>query len=249
MTQPKISRREALRMGARGSLALAGAFAAVRWLEACSASNLAGVAATTGSTTAAAAGCVTLTPESEEGPYYVDEGLVRSDILDGETGVPLTLTIKVIDVATCNPVAGAAVDVWMANHVGVYSDESGENTVGKKYLRGIQLTDANGEVTFKTIYPGWYSGLSAHIHTKIRTGGTLANGQYSGGTTGHTGRLFFPDDLNTALKAVYTDNGNPFTNTSADRVFTQQANRQGTLTMAGSMTAGYVGTVTVGVKA
>src|SRR5258705_4715165 len=51
----------------------------------------------------------------------------------------------------------------------LYSDESVENTVGQTFLRGHQITDSNGAVTFKTIIPGWYSGRTVHIHVMIRT--------------------------------------------------------------------------------
>src|SRR5258707_328645 len=55
-----------------------------------------------------------LNPEQEEGPFYVDEGLIRSDVLDGQTGVPLLLAIKVMRAAKCEPVANAAVEIWSA---------------------------------------------------------------------------------------------------------------------------------------
>ena len=61
------------------------------------------------------------------------------------------------------------VDVWQANYQGIYSDEAAEGTVGKKFLRGYQVTDENGTVQFTTVYPGWYSGRTVHIHFRIRT--------------------------------------------------------------------------------
>src|ERR1700682_2212086 len=80
-----------------------------------------------------------LNPEQEEGPFYVDEGLLRSDVLDGQTGVPLLLSIKVMRAGNCEPVANAAVEIWSANSLGKYSDKSQAGTVGQKYLRGVQL--------------------------------------------------------------------------------------------------------------
>src|SRR4051812_5855964 len=119
----------------------------------------------TAGTTSSATGCV-VRPEMTEGPYFVDEKLNRSDIrtdpTDGTTkpGVPLALTFAVGQAGTnaCSPLAGATVDVWHCDAQGVYSDVTdsaiGFNTVGKKFLRGSQVTDARGTATFTTIYPG-----------------------------------------------------------------------------------------------
>ncbi len=119
------------------------------------------------------------TPQQTEGPYFVDERLhradIRSDPSDGtvKEGLPLTLEMHVFSVSKngCKPLAGAIVDIWHCDAQGVYSDvtDSSFNTVGKKFLRGYQITDTNGSVRFITIYPGWYPGRTVHIHFKIRT--------------------------------------------------------------------------------
>ena len=121
-------------------------------------------------------------PEQTEGPYFVDERLNRSDIRsdpsDGSVreGLPLTLSLVVSSVAAgkCAPLAGAMVDVWHCDAAGVYSDvnDPGANTIGRKFLRGYQVTDARGGVQFTTVYPGWYEGRAVHIHFKVR--GTAA---------------------------------------------------------------------------
>jgi len=127
-------------------------------------------------------------------PSCVDEKLNRSDIRsdpsDGtvKPGAQLTLTVNVSRVsgASCLPLAGATVDVWHCDALGVYSDatDPGFNTKGKKFLRGYQTTDANGKVQFTTIYPGWYQGRAVHIHFKIRT--TNPSSEF-------TSQLFFDD--------------------------------------------------------
>ena len=118
---------------------------------------------------------VVLTPEEEEGPYFVEEKLNRSDIItnaDGtlQKGLPLTLAITVSQSVngTITPLPNAYVDIWAANAYGVYSDESSESTVGDFFLRGYQVTDAHGNVHFLTIYPGWYGGRTPHIHCRVR---------------------------------------------------------------------------------
>jgi protocatechuate 3,4-dioxygenase beta subunit len=118
-------------------------------------------------------------PEQMEGPYFVDERLNRSDIRsdpsDGSVkeGVPLRVAIRVHEIRgdACTPLAGAMVDLWQCDALGVYSDvrDRAFDTRGKKFLRGHQITDADGGAQFLTIYPGWYPGRTVHIHFKIRT--------------------------------------------------------------------------------
>lgn len=127
-------------------------------------------------------------PELTEGPYFVDEMLNRSDIRadtsDGSIseGFPLELTFNVtqIGVNGCVPLPNAQVDIWHCDAYGVYSDV--ENAVGQTFLRGYQMTDANGVAKFITIYPGWYPGRAVHIHFKIR----YENQEF-------TSQLFFDD--------------------------------------------------------
>jgi protocatechuate 3,4-dioxygenase beta subunit len=163
-------------------------------------------------------------PEQTEGPYYVDEQLNRSDIRsdpsDGSVkeGVPLELTFRVSSVnAGCTPVVGAIVDVWHCDALGVYSDVSdpGFNTVGKKFLRGYQTTDANGVARFTTIYPGWYQGRTVHIHFKIRTNPT--------GTQGHefTSQLYFDDAITDQVHAQqpYASKGQRTLRNNGDTIY------------------------------
>jgi protocatechuate 3,4-dioxygenase beta subunit len=119
-------------------------------------------------------------PQQTEGPYFVDEKLLRSDIrADPSTGVlkagaPLALALQVSQVmpdGSCGPLAGAQVDLWQCDAMGVYSDvkDRSFDTVGQKFLRGHQVTNADGAARFLTIYPGWYTGRAVHLHFKHRT--------------------------------------------------------------------------------
>jgi protocatechuate 3,4-dioxygenase beta subunit len=121
--------------------------------------------------------CV-LTPEQEEGPFYINLAQVRQNIVENRPGVPLTLALGVVDSNTCEPIRDAAVDVWHCDALGVYSGEPSEGSEGETYLRGIQLTGGNGLAEFATIYPGQYPGRTTHIHVKVHIGG-----RGSGGTT------------------------------------------------------------------
>ncbi len=115
-------------------------------------------------------GCV-LTPDQTAGPFYFNVEQVRENITEGKEGTPLELVISVVDSADCKPVKDAIVDIWQADAKGVYSGykNQGVDTTGQTYLRGIQVTDAEGRVKFKTIYPGIYPGRVPHIHFKVLT--------------------------------------------------------------------------------
>ena len=138
-------------------------------------------------------------PALTEGPYFVDEKLDRSDIrfdpADGSTrpGAPLRLALRVsrLTRGACAPLPGATVDLWHCDALGVYSDvqDPAGATLGKKFLRGYQTTDAAGLVRFTTIYPGPYRGRAVHIHFKVRSaapGGRMHD---------FTSQLFFDDAL------------------------------------------------------
>jgi protocatechuate 3,4-dioxygenase beta subunit len=166
-----------------------------------------------------------VSPEQTEGPYFVDEKLNRSDIRSDPSdssvkdGVPLELTLRVsrISSAGCAPLAGAIVDIWHCDALGVYSDvtDPSFNTVGKKYLRGYQVTDANGGVNFTTIYPGWYEGRTVHIHFKVRTEAT------SGQSYEFTSQLYFDDSTTDQVhaQAPYASKGQRTLKNAGDGIF------------------------------
>jgi hypothetical protein len=110
-----------------------------------------------------------LTPRQTEGPFYFDPRLVRRDIREGRPGVPLRLRLQVVGAGDCAPHPRARVDIWHCDSAGAYSGYAGERTQGETWLRGTQLTDADGVVAFETLYPGWYEGRAVHVHVKART--------------------------------------------------------------------------------
>jgi protocatechuate 3,4-dioxygenase beta subunit len=144
-------------------------------------------------------------PALTEGPYFVDAKLDRSDIrsdpADGTVrpGAPLQLTWRVsrLTAGSCAPLAGAMVDLWHCDAAGVYSDVSdpGGSTVGRKFLRGYQVTDGEGLARFTTIYPGCYPGRAVHIHFKVRT--TAPGGR----AHDFTSQVFFDDALSEQVYA------------------------------------------------
>jgi protocatechuate 3,4-dioxygenase beta subunit len=179
--------------------------------------------------------CV-LTPELTGGPYYIAGEKVRRDIREGHPGTLLTLRLRVLNASTCQPIKGAAVDIWHADAAGNYSGFSAD-TSSRTFLRGIQRTDATGLALFTTIYPGWYQGRAVHIHVKVHVGGSVV----------HTGQFFFPDSLtDTVYKATpYSSRGSRDTRNANDSIFVNGGKR-GLLTLAKSG-AGYQGTIAMGV--
>lgn len=71
-----------------------------------------------------------LMAEQEVGPYYVADELLRSDIIEGKPGVPLSLRIVVLDARTCAPLPHAAVDLWHCDALGLYSGFTKQNPMG-----------------------------------------------------------------------------------------------------------------------
>ena len=163
-----------------------------------------------------------LTPTADEGPYFVDERLLRSDIRADaaggrpEEGALFDLAIRVVHAqGDCPPVQGAHVDIWHCNAHGTYSDEPTEGTVGRTFLRGCQITDSDGSVRFTTIFPGWYAGRAVHIHLKVRLlhGGTE--------TYDFTTQLFFEESLlhEVYRRDPYKERGAPQVANGEDYIF------------------------------
>src|SRR5262245_50809633 len=104
----------------------------------------------------------TLTPSLTEGPFYINAAALRQDITEGRPGLPLVMNIQVIKASTCQPIPNAVVDIWHCDIGGIYSAFPGQlngiDSQGDNYYRGVQVTDANGAVAFRTIYPGYYPG-------------------------------------------------------------------------------------------
>jgi protocatechuate 3,4-dioxygenase beta subunit len=178
--------------------------------------------------TAAAAvipSCV-VRPEQTEGPYFIDEKLNRSDIRsdpsDGvvKPGMPLRLSFQLsrIKDSSCQPLSGAMIDVWQCDALGIYSDVRDMNgwfdTTGKKFLRGYQVTNANGGAEFLTIYPGWYEGRTVHIHFRIRTDPARRGQEF-------TSQLYFDEFITDQVykQAPYNTKGRRTTTNDKDFIF------------------------------
>jgi protocatechuate 3,4-dioxygenase beta subunit len=191
-------------------------------------------------------------PEQTGGPYFVDERLNRSDIRSDPTdgrvrpGTPLALTLQVsrLNAGDCQPLPGAQVDIWHCDALGVYSDvqDPGFNTIGQKFLRGYQVTDARGEARFVTVYPGWYPGRTVHIHFKIRTA-PVAQRNFE-----FTSQLYFDDLLTDRVHAAppYASQGPHTTRNQHDWIFRRGGDK---LMLAPKITTdGYAATFAIGLQ-
>ena len=175
---------------------------------------------------------IVLTPQETQGPYWVDEQLNHSDLATDPTdnsiqvGLPLVLALTVSQYAngSITPLKDAYVDLWHCNAYGIYSDESAYNpgggtgtvvTTGKKFLRGYQVTDAHGSARFTSIYPGWYTSRTPHIHARLRL--------YSGSTVteNFTTQFFFDDSITDMVYQMSPYNARPNRDTlnSTDNVY------------------------------
>jgi protocatechuate 3,4-dioxygenase beta subunit len=228
---------------------------------------------TTGTTTTAAPASCVADPQETNGPYPSDgsnsvngtisnilqaSGVVRSDIRSSfgtstntAAGVPLTLTLTLANTnASCAALAGYAIYIWCCDRAGNYSLYS-SGVQNENYLRGVQVTDANGQVTFTLIYPGCYSGRWPHIHFEVYP--SLAT------ATSYTNRILtsqfaMPDAINTAVYNGATGYTSSITNyaritLASDNVFGDNTSAQiaaMTPTLAGSVTNGFTGTAVIG---
>ena len=205
-----------------------------------------------GSSGSSSSSC-TVTATETAGPYptITPSSYVRSNIVDGQSGVPLTIKITILNTNnSCSALSGALVDIWHCTALGYYSEYS--DTPGGSYatidytsshfLRGRQTTDSDGLVTFTSIFPGWYSPRAPHIHAHIYN---------SAGTSLLITQIAFPTDVcNTVYTTAsdYTARGTQDTANTADMVFSDSLSQE-LSTVTGSVSAGYVLTHTIYVAA
>jgi protocatechuate 3,4-dioxygenase beta subunit len=172
-TGAAMDRRRLLRVAAT----LGASFTAMQLLG-CSSSSL-----TDGDDDGDPVGTCSRVPTETAGPFPGDgsnganvlnqTGVVRSDLrssfagLSGTAaGIPLVISLTIVSATTCTPLAGRAVYLWHCDRAGLYSLYS-SGVTNQNYLRGVQEADADGKLTFTTIFPGCYAGRWPHIHFEV----------------------------------------------------------------------------------
>lgn len=251
--------------------------------------------------------CVTA-PEVTEGPYYLNNDLVRQDIRENQGGILLELDIGIIDTSTCEPLSNALVEIWHCNATGQYSGFSTTSTGSStpsggsdsmsidpaatasmsmggggtppdgstggggdggggmssamtdnyNFLRGGWQTNENGIVTFNTVFPGFYTGRTIHIHTMVHQNITYnTNGTYTSrsGSLVHIGQMFFDETLANQVVATSPYSDTTMTRSyNADDSILAQENSAGYSAFVDAsfidendISAGVLGFITVGV--
>ena len=183
--------------------------------------------------------CVT-SAEETAGPFPIKSPAdwVRENIIGNRAGVPLMIVLTIQNTNnSCMPLEGALVDVWHCDAQGNYSEYAGQldgDFTGEHFLRGRQTSDANGNASFMSIYPGWYPGRTPHIHAEVKssTGASLLITQIS-----------FPEAISSTVygTAAYNDNGNADTNNANDGIVSAANLAE----VTGNTTDGYTLTKTI----
>jgi protocatechuate 3,4-dioxygenase beta subunit len=176
-------------------------------------------------------------PTETEGPFptHTPATYSRTDITDGRSGYKMVS--KLVVTSNCSPLANAIVDIWHCDAEGNYSEYGGGGMQSTNYqslhfLRGRQVTDQNGLVTFTSIFPGWYNGRATHIHVHVYS---------ASGNSLKVTQIAFPEGSGTALALVngYKKGMSGYTYNSSDNVFSDDMLKIEVATVSGNLTDGF----------
>lgn len=210
---------------------------------------------------------VVVAPFTTEGPYFAtvndfanDASLLTAAVANNRTtvlnGVKMQLTINVYDVVgnIGTELKNATVFLWHCDTIGVYgavslsqNPSNQQDTLGQKWLRSQQPTDATGKVVFNTVIPGWYTGRTLHFHLRVRLPSASSETSFI-----ITSQLFFEDSVQTALKTIapYSEHNAAYTTLSTDSIAKQAATTVGTglvLKLAGNFSTGVSASFALGI--
>jgi protocatechuate 3,4-dioxygenase beta subunit len=212
------------------------------------------VTSATSFTVTTASGSCSATDAETEGPFPTKSPstLVKTDIRSDRTGVAFTITITIQDKNnSCAALEGAYVDIWHCDKDGYYSEYGGTSMQTVDYtavhfLRGRQVTNSDGQVSFVSIFPGWYQSRATHIHVHIYS---------ASGSSLLVTQIGFPESSNSAVVLVnastangYTKGMSGYTYNASDSVFTDSIDNE-IATVTGSVADGYALTHTIVVSA
>ncbi|WP_130507383.1 intradiol ring-cleavage dioxygenase [Microterricola gilva] len=201
-------------------------------------------------------------PDETAGPYPGDgsngvdvleqSGIVRSDIrssLDGGTtagGVPMALTLTILDMAGNDaPFADVAVYVWHCDSAGGYSMYSA-GLENETYLRGVQVADSAGQVSFTSIFPACYPGRWPHVHFEVYPDVTAITDSTNAIATS---QLALPQDVSDTVyaRSEYAGSAANLAQLSlaSDNVFGDDGGAEQLATVTGDAGSGYTVSLTV----
>ncbi|GLB52456.1 protocatechuate dioxygenase [Neptunitalea chrysea] len=179
-----------------------------------------------------------LSPSETAGPFPIlsPADLVRANIISDRAGIALLITLTVQDQSDdCNPLAGVYVDIWHCDADGNYSEYGGSQMqstdyTDKHFLRGRQTTDDNGQVSFISIFPGWYSGRAPHIHLEVLD---------SNENSLRVSQIAFPEDICETVYDTSDYHGSADTENDTDNVFSDSLDGNIADSLTGNTTDGY----------
>lgn len=241
----------------RNSLTVLGLATVAPLMKACKKTDTSTGSGSSGSGSGGGSTTCAVAPTETAGPFptITPSSLVRADIRGDRTGVAFTINIVIKNTnSSCAALAGAIVDIWHCDKDGYYSEYGGTsmqtvNYTAVHFLRGRQTTDANGQVSFTSIFPGWYSGRATHIHVHVYN---------ASGTSLMITQIAFPEGSTSAVATVngsggtaygYTKGMTGYTYNAADGVFSDDTAGAEIASVTGSLSAGYVLTQTINVAA
>jgi protocatechuate 3,4-dioxygenase beta subunit len=179
-----------------------------------------------------------LAPSETAGPFPIKSPaqLVRENIIGNRSGIPLEITLAIRDQSSnCEPLSGVLVDVWHCDAHGHYSQYGGmrmqrSDFTNENFLRGRQATDANGQVSFVSIFPGWYPGRAPHIHVEV-----LDANERSIRVT----QIAFPEDVCESVYASSSYRGSANVSNERDGVFRGSLEKNMLDEISGNLSDGY----------
>lgn len=179
-----------------------------------------------------------VTPTETRGPFPIKSPaeLMQANIVSDRRGIALLINLKIQDQSeSCKPLSGVLVDIWHCDAEGNYSEYGGTrlqevNYTQAHFLRGRQTTDANGQVSFISIFPGWYPGRAPHIHVEVldQEKKPLLNTQ-----------IAFPDESTAEVYASRGYKGKEDTSNSDDGVFRNSLDGNMADSVSGNLRDGY----------
>lgn len=175
-------------------------------------------------------------PAETDGPFPIKTPAdwVRENIVGNREGIPLMVNIVIQNTNNnCAPLEGVFVDIWQCDSKGNYSEYNNQldgNFTNEHFLRGRQSTNANGQATFISIYPGWYPGRAPHLHLEIKN----SNGNFLLIT-----QIAFPEETSNTVYATSEYNGVFDTSNASDGEFSDSLTRNIADSVSGNVTDGY----------
>lgn len=184
-------------------------------------------------------------PSETAGPFPIKTpaDLVKENIVGSKKGIALLIKFVIQNSSNnCSPLAGVHVDLWHCDSKGNYSeykDQLDGDFTSEHFLRGRQTTNAKGEASFISIYPGWYPGRAPHLHLEIKD---------AKGKSLLITQVAFPENVSSAVYATTDYKGKFDTSNSNDNEFRDSLKDNIADSVTGDIKSGYTLTKVIKVK-